>query len=52
MEAVIRDVFERYFLNENPENIEKLFRRVYSSGFTQRPDLTVMEAFSGLEIAC
>ena len=52
MEAVIRDVFERYFLNENPENIEKLFRRVYSSGFTQRPDLTVMGAFSGLEIAC
>ena len=31
MEAVIRDVFERYFLNENPENIERLFRRVYSS---------------------
>ena len=52
MEAVIRDVFERYFLNVNPENIEKLFRRVYSSGFTQRPDLTVMGAFSGLEIAC
>ena len=52
MEAVIRDVFERYLLNENPENIEQLFRRVYSSGFTQRPDLTVMGAFSGLEIAC
>ena len=34
MTAVIRDVFERYFLNENPENIERLFRRVYSSGFT------------------
>jgi L-alanine-DL-glutamate epimerase-like enolase superfamily enzyme len=29
-----------------------MFRRVYSSGFTQRPDLTVMGAFSGLEIAC
>ena len=52
MKAVIRDVFERYFLNENPENIERLFRRAYSSGFTQRPDLTVMGAFSGLEIAC
>ena len=25
---------------------------LYSSGFTQRPDLTVMGAFSGLEIAC
>jgi len=52
MEAVIRDVFDRYFGGENPENIERLFRRTYSSGFTQRPDLTVMGAFSGLEIAC
>ncbi|MBO9475358.1 mandelate racemase/muconate lactonizing enzyme family protein [Shimia sp. R10_1] len=52
MTHVIRDVFERYFLNENPENIERLFRRTYSSGFTQRPDLTVMGAFSGMEIAC
>ena len=52
MTAVIRDVFERHMLNENPENIELMFRRAYSSGFTQRPDLTVMGAFSGLEIAC
>jgi galactonate dehydratase len=29
-----------------------MFRRVFSSGFTQRPDLTVMGAFSGIEIAC
>ena len=49
---VIRDVFERYFEGENPENIERMFRRTYSSGFTQRPDLTIMGAFSGLEIAC
>ena len=42
---------ERYFLNESL-NIERMFRRTYSSGFTQRPDLTVMGAFSGLEIAC
>ncbi|SNR64979.1 mandelate racemase/muconate lactonizing enzyme family protein [Puniceibacterium sediminis] len=52
MQAVIRDVFERHFLDQNPENIELLFRRTFSSGFTQRPDLTVMGAFSGLEIAC
>lgn len=50
--AVIEDVFERHMAGENPENIELMFRRVYSSGFTQRPDLTVMGAFSGLEIAC
>ena len=52
MQAVIKDVFERYFLNESPSNMERMFRRTYSSGFTQRPDLTVMGAFSGLEIAC
>ena len=52
MTHVIRDLFERYFMGENPENIELLFRKTYSSGFTQRPDLTVMGAFSGLEMAC
>ncbi|MVO14971.1 mandelate racemase/muconate lactonizing enzyme family protein [Parasedimentitalea huanghaiensis] len=52
MTHVIRDVFERHMADENPENIELMFRRTYSSGFTQRPDLTVMGAFSGLEIAC
>jgi L-alanine-DL-glutamate epimerase-like enolase superfamily enzyme len=52
MRAVIEDVFARHMHGENPENIELMFRRVYSSGFTQRPDLTVMGAFSGLEIAC
>jgi len=52
MRAVIADVFERHMQGENPENVELMFRRAYSSGFTQRPDLTVMGAFSGLEIAC
>ncbi|MGB5560407.1 MAG: mandelate racemase/muconate lactonizing enzyme family protein [Paracoccaceae bacterium] len=52
MKAVIADVFQRHMAGENPENIEMMFRRAYSSGFTQRPDLTVMGAFSGLEIAC
>jgi L-alanine-DL-glutamate epimerase-like enolase superfamily enzyme len=50
--AVIRDVFARHMADESPENVELMFRRVYSSGFTQRPDPTVMGAFSGLEIAC
>ena len=50
--AVVRDVFERHMKGESPESIEKMFRRAYSSGFTQRPDPTVMGAFSGLEIAC
>lgn len=52
MTAVIADVFSRHMEGESPESIEAMFRRVYSSGFTQRPDPTVMGAFSGLEIAC
>lgn len=52
MRAVIEDVFARHMAGENPENTEAMFRRVYSSGFTQRPDPTVIGAFSGLEIAC
>ena len=45
MNAVIEDVFERHMLGENPENIELMYRRAYSAGFTQRPDPTVMGAF-------
>ncbi len=52
MRAVITDVFERHMAGEHPENLELMYRRVYSSGFTQRPDPTVIGAFAGLEIAC
>lgn len=52
MRVVIEDVFSRHMQGESPENVELMFRRAYSAGFTQRPDLTVMGAFSGLEIAC
>ena len=52
MRAVIADVFGRHMAGEDPENIELMFRRAYSAGFSQRPDPTVMGAFSGLEIAC
>ena len=52
MIAVIEDVFERHMQGASPEDIELMYRRTYSSGFTQRPDPTVMGAFSGLEIAC
>jgi len=52
MNAVIEDVFSRHMAGTNPEEVELMFRRAYSAGFTQRPDPTVMGAFSGLEIAC
>ena len=44
MHAVIDDVFNRHMAGMNPEEIELMYRRVYSSGFTQRPDPTVMVA--------
>ena len=52
MRVVIADVFGRHMAGESPEDIEKMFRRAYSSGFTQRPDPAVIGAFSGLEMAC
>ena len=49
---MIEDVFARYLLNEDPHDIEKIWRRVYSSGFTQHPDLSLMAVLSALEMAC
>jgi len=49
---MIVDVFERYLHNEDPHDIEKMWRRVYSAGFTQHPDLTLMGVLSALEMAC
>ena len=48
---MVEDTFERYFVGEDPHNVETLFRRVYSAGFTQRPDVSMMGVFSGIEIA-
>ena len=52
MHGVIEDVFARHMAGENPENIELMSRRVWSSGFTQRPDPTAFGAFAGLDMAC
>ena len=49
---MIEDVFARYAEACDPHDIEVLWRRVYSSGFTQHPDLTVMGVLSALEMAC
>ena len=46
------DVFARYLEGEDPHAIEAMWRRVYSSGFTQHPDLTLMGVLSALEMAC
>jgi galactonate dehydratase len=52
MVKVLDDVFDRYLKGHDPHHIERFFRECYSSGFTQRPDLTMMGALSGLEMAC
>lgn len=49
--AMVEDLFDRYLAGEQPQRIETMFRRVYSAGFTQRPDPTIMSAFSGIEMA-
>ena len=46
------DVFERYLRDEDPHNIEALWRRVYSAGYTQHSDLVMMAVLSALEMAC
>lgn len=49
---MIEDVFDRYAHGNDPHDIETMWRRVYSSGFTQHPDLTLMGVLSALEMAC
>jgi 2-dehydro-3-deoxyphosphogalactonate aldolase len=49
---MLEDVFGRYLAGNDPHDIEPLWRRVYSSGFTQHPDLTMMGVLSALEMAC
>ncbi len=48
---MVEDTFERFVVGDDPHNVETLFRRVYSAGFTQRPDVSMMGVFSGIEIA-
>jgi galactonate dehydratase len=49
---MLADVYGRYLHGEDPHNIEIMWRRVYSAGFTQHPDLTLMGVLSALEMAC
>ena len=52
VKKMIEDVFERYVKNKDPFKIEKLWRTIYSSGYTQRPDISLMGIISGIEMAC
>jgi galactonate dehydratase len=49
---MIEDVFARRFRGEDPTRIEMIWRRVHGSGFSLRPDPSLMGVMSGLEMAC
>jgi len=52
VEQMIRDVVDRHVIGADPFHVETLWRTLYSSGFTQRPDVSMMGILSGLETAC
>jgi len=49
---MVSDVAERSLVGADPFDIERLWRVVYSRGYTQRPDTSVVAILSGLETAC
>jgi L-alanine-DL-glutamate epimerase-like enolase superfamily enzyme len=49
---MIEDVFARRFAGQDPTQIEAVWRRVHGSGYTLRPDPSLMGVISGLEMAC
>ena len=51
MTAMIEDTYGRYVEGMDPFHIEALWRKVYGSGFTHRPDVSLMGVLSGIEIA-
>ncbi|MBC8445192.1 MAG: mandelate racemase/muconate lactonizing enzyme family protein [Rhodospirillaceae bacterium] len=49
---MIEDVCARHVIGADPFKIEKLWRNVYGSGYTLRPDVSLMGVLSGIEMAC
>jgi 2-dehydro-3-deoxyphosphogalactonate aldolase len=49
---MIEDVCQRFVLGADPFKIEQLWRIIYSSGYTQHPDLTLVGVLSAIEMAC
>ena len=46
------DVFGKDLIDEDPFKSERMWRRVYSRGYSSRPDISLMGVMSGLEMAC
>ncbi len=49
--AMIMDTAARFVVGADPSSIETVWRRVYSAGYGQRPDITLVAILSGLELA-
>ena len=49
---MIEDVCDRHVIGSDPFKIERLWRIVYSRGYSQRPDTSIMGVLSAIEIAC
>ncbi|MDH3689132.1 MAG: mandelate racemase/muconate lactonizing enzyme family protein [Gammaproteobacteria bacterium] len=52
VERMIEDVCERRVIGFDPFKIERLWRIVYGSGYTLRPDTSLVGILSGIEMAC
>ena len=50
--AGLEDVAGMHLVGHDPFHIERFWRRAYSRGFTQRPDVTLQGVMSALETAC
>ena len=49
---MIEDVCERHVIGHDPFKIKKLWRNVYGSGYSLRPDISLIGVLSGIETAC
>ncbi len=49
---MIEDVCTRHVVGADPFKIEHLWRTVYSRGYSQRPDISLVGVLSGIEMAC
>ena len=49
---MIQDLCERHVIGSDPFQTERLWRIVYSSGYSQRPGTATLGILSGIEMAC
>ncbi|MFQ5407111.1 MAG: mandelate racemase/muconate lactonizing enzyme family protein [Anaerolineales bacterium] len=49
---MIEDACARFVVGSDPFKIERMWRLIYSSGYTQRPDVSMGGVLSAIEMAC